>query len=140
MKRVVCDTNIYISAFIFPGSKPDQVLDLARQGFIELYVSSFILDELRRVLLKKFRMEQTKSEEILERVRQLATIVEPEERVFVIREKQDDNRIIECAIAAKAHYLVTGDTKHILPIRKYQGIKIRSPAEFLQRELWLEEL
>ncbi|GBC95281.1 hypothetical protein HRbin16_01068 [bacterium HR16] len=87
MKRVVCDTNIYISAFIFPGSKPDQVLDLARQGFIELNVSSFILDELRRVLLEKFRMEHTKSEEILERVRQLATIVEPEVRVFVIREK-----------------------------------------------------
>lgn len=139
MKRVVCDTNIYISAFIFPGSKPDQVLNLARQGLIELYVSPFIIDELRRVLEEKFRLGDTKIIEVTERVRELSTIVEPEVRVSIIQEKQDDNRILECAIQARAHYLVTGDTKHILPLREYQGISICSPADFLQRKLWLEE-
>lgn len=139
MKRVVCDTNIYISAFIFPGSKPDLVLNLARQGLIELYVSPFIIDELRRVLEEKFRLDDTKIREVTERVRELSTIVEPEVRVSIIQEKQDDNRILECAIQARAHYLVTGDTKHILPLREYQGISICSPADFLQRKLWLED-
>lgn len=139
MKRVVCDTNIYISAFIFPGSKPDQVLNLARQGLIELYVSPFIIDELRRVLEEKFRLGDTKIMEVTERVRELSTIVEPEVRVSIIQEKQDDNRILEGAIQARAHYLVTGDTKHILPLREYQGISICSPADFLQGKLWLEE-
>lgn len=83
MKRVVCDTNIYISA----------------------------------------------------PVRKLFTIVEPEVRVSIIQEKQDDNRILECAIQARAHYLATGNTKHILPLREYQGISICSPADFLQRKL-----
>lgn len=138
MKRVVCDTNIYISAFIFPGGVPDQVLELARQGLIELFTSPFILDEFRRVLREKFSLGASKNEELVERIQRLAMLVEPEIRISVIQEKDDDNRILECAVEAKADYLVTGDKKHLQPLREYAGIKICSPEEFLRSALWIE--
>jgi putative PIN family toxin of toxin-antitoxin system len=137
MKRVVCDTNIYISAFIFPGGNPDQVLELARQGLIELYTSHFILGEFRQVLREKFRLSEPTIEELVERIRHIATILQPKIKLAVILEKDDDNRVLECAVEARAHYLVTGDTKHIQPLKEYQGIKIYSPAEFLRLGLWL---
>lgn len=42
-----------------------------------------------------------------------------------------DRHVLECAIEANAHFLVTGDRKHLLPLREYQGIRIVTPAEFL---------
>ena len=43
-----------------------------------------------------------------------------------------DNKVIECAVEAKASFVVSGD-KHLLEIKKYKGIKIVSPKEFLLR-------
>lgn len=48
--RVPLDTNVLVSAFTFPGSKPDQILLRIRRGEIELFISPFILSELDRVL------------------------------------------------------------------------------------------
>lgn len=51
----------------------------------------------------------------------------------VVKTDPDDNKIIECAVAAGADAIVTGDKKHLLPIRSFQGIKIVEIAEFLNR-------
>jgi predicted nucleic acid-binding protein len=50
----------------------------------------------------------------------------------VIKENDDDNRILECAIEGRVQYLISGDRKHLLPLKEYQGAKILSPAEFLK--------
>ena len=42
-----------------------------------------------------------------------------------------DNKVVECAVAAGATHLVTGDRRHLLPLKSYQGIQILSPAEFV---------
>jgi predicted nucleic acid-binding protein len=44
----------------------------------------------------------------------------------------EDNRVLECAVDGKAEFIVTGDTRHILPLKEYGGIKILSPSEFLK--------
>ena len=54
--RVVFDTNIYVSAFLFPGKYPEFILDRALQGDFDLYISNFILEEFGRVLREKFRL------------------------------------------------------------------------------------
>jgi len=43
-----------------------------------------------------------------------------------------DNRISECAVDGNAEFIVTGDTKHILPLKEYKGIKILTPSEFVK--------
>jgi putative PIN family toxin of toxin-antitoxin system len=52
--RVTVDTNILISALLFPGGRPFQLLELAREGIIDLTVSSAILDEMGGVLARRF--------------------------------------------------------------------------------------
>jgi uncharacterized protein len=138
MKRIVCDTNIYISALIFPNSKPDQVLELVRQDLIKLYTSHFIIDEFYRIVTKKFRLPPDECEIQVKQIQKIASLLEPKMKISIIREKDDDNRIIECAVAAKADYLISGDKKHILPLQEYAGITICNPAEFLRSRLWIE--
>src|SRR6202040_2508092 len=41
-----------------------------------------------------------------------------------------DNRIIECALAGKSDYIVTGG-RHLLDLRQVGEIKIMKPADFL---------
>jgi predicted nucleic acid-binding protein len=43
----------------------------------------------------------------------------------------DDDKIVECAVVASASHIVTGDRRHLLPIKQYQGILIIAPADFL---------
>ena len=56
----------------------------------------------------------------------------PKRKVTIIKYKDDDNRILECALEGKAQYIISGDRKHLLPLKEYQGTKILSPADFLK--------
>ena len=131
--RVVLDTNVLLSALVFPGSKPDQVLQRVRGGEVELFLSSFILPELERVLRDKFRFTKRQADERVTVSRRMATLVEPTEQIALVVAKDDDNRILECAVAAHADYLVTGDKEHLLPLRASGATQIVSPAAFLER-------
>jgi len=50
----------------------------------------------------------------------------------VIKEDPPDNRIVECVLTARAHYIVTGD-KHLLKLGRYEKTKIVTAKEFLDR-------
>jgi len=60
----------------------------------------------------------------------LAEIIETYSQLKVIADPDDDNRVLECAVDGHAEFIVTGDTKHILPLKEYKGIKILRPSEF----------
>lgn len=132
MIRVVYDTNVLISAAIFPKSVPDLVLGLARSGAVDLFISQFILDEFRRVLEDKFGLDRNRTDFMVDHVRAMAQVVSPPVSIGIIQAKESDNRILECAVEANVHYLVTGDRKHILPLGEFRGIQILSPSDFLQ--------
>lgn len=129
---IVLDTNVLISALAFPGSKPDQILSRIRRGEAELFTSPFILAELDRILREKFGFSERETTVRVRFIRSLARLVEPTARISVVTAKDDDNRILECALAAQADYLVTGDKKHLLPLKTHRNIKIVSPAQFLE--------
>ena len=131
--RVTVDTNVLISSLIATGGSADQVIQLVREGEMEMVLSKFILDELARVLTQKFELPAQAVQSAVDRFQQLAIIVEPRAVVNVIKGKQDDNRILECAIAGRVDFLITGDKKHILPLASIQGIPIVGVAEFLQK-------
>jgi len=61
----------------------------------------------------------------------MATLVEPTERVAWVADRDDDDRILECALAARAEYLVTGDKEHSLPLHSIGATRIVTPADFL---------
>jgi putative PIN family toxin of toxin-antitoxin system len=130
--RVVLDTNVLLSALAFPGSKPDQVLQRVRRGEVELFLSPFILAELERILRDKFRFTKRQTDERMNVIRRLATLVEPTDRIALVTAKDDDNRILECALAARADYLVTGDKEHLLPLRSLGTTQIVTPAALLE--------
>ena len=76
MLRVVADTNVYISALNF-GGVPDQVLTLARRRRIEIFVSRPILDEIEKVLKRKFQWPSSRAREALRSRRGFAGEVKP---------------------------------------------------------------
>jgi len=130
--RIVCDTNIFISALRFGGNL-DKIIELAREGDIELITSPFILHEFERVLIQKFHYKKEEAKSFRKSIEKICLQVNPITQVSVIKQKEDDNRILECALEAKADYIVTGDTKHILPLKNFQGIKIVRAAQFLEK-------
>jgi putative PIN family toxin of toxin-antitoxin system len=127
--RIVADTNAYLSALNF-GGPPDRVLELARRGRIEIFVSKPILDEIEGVLERKFRWPPGRTRAALAVIRQFAQEVTASERVAVVEKDEPDNRILECAVAARATFVVSGDS-HLRELGSFQRIRILSPRGFL---------
>ncbi len=127
--RLVFDTNVYVSAFVIPGSRSDLAFRLALRGAFELVVSREILAELRGKLTSKFGLEETELDRVERTILGVAVLVEPEVKLGVLRD-EPDNRILECAVVAGASAIVTGD-RHLLRLRTYEGIGIMTVSELL---------
>ena len=125
----VFDTNVLIAAIITEGIC-SKLLHRARAGEFSLISCPFIMKELRRILSKKFRLSNEDIDVAKEPINEaIHQVIEQNLKVTdVCRDATDDN-IIACAVAAKADYLVTGDSD-LLVIRSYQGIKIVTPRDF----------
>jgi putative PIN family toxin of toxin-antitoxin system len=129
--RVTADTNIFISGLNFAGI-PRRILNLAESGAIRMIVSDDILDEVRWVLRrKKFAWPEAKIDSALTQILWFCEHVKPNESVQVIAEDPTDDRILECAVASRSDYLVTGDN-HLLKLGRFRNTKIVKPADFLE--------
>jgi len=128
--RAVADTNVYISALNFGGA-PEDVLGLEREGAVQLFISPSILREVEGVLLRKFHWSARNAREAIAAIQEFAQVVRPKATVRVITEDESDNRILECALEARADVVITGD-RHIQRLKTFQGISIVSPREFLE--------
>jgi len=131
MVKVVIDTNVLVSATLF-GGNPEQVLDSAEEGKIKILISEEILEEFKEVLQRKFGFSLDIVEVTVSAIKEISTLVTPTQRLNVIKKKEDDNRILECAVEGKVQYIVSGDKRHLLSLKEYQGMKILSPAKFLK--------
>jgi putative PIN family toxin of toxin-antitoxin system len=129
--RIVLDTNVLVSALLFPGSKPDQILQLARRSELTLILSPFILEEARKVLTHAIHLLPVTVTGFLQTLERCAEIVHPTEQLHVVTAKDSDNRILECAMAGRADFLITGDTNHLIPLGTIGTTKITTPAAFL---------
>ena len=131
--RVVVDTNVFVSTFQFGGRIGD-ILDLALQGTIELHTSQPILQELRGVLHGKFHWSTERVDDALETLLRFCRLVEPAEALSVCRDP-DDDRVLECALAAGADVIVSGD-RDLLDLGFFRDTPIMSPRRFLDSGLW----
>ena len=129
--KVVLDTNVLISAILF-GGKPRQVSDLVISGLIDCSLSIAILDELKDVLQRpKFGFSPDACFHIVEELHGVCEIISPSVSFDVIRSDPDDNRVLECAVEAGAHFIVSGDP-HLLNLGNFAEIRILSPSEYLK--------
>lgn len=129
---VVFDTNVLFSAIGWKG-RPDDCLELVRRGVVDGATSQALLDELIEKLVAKLSFSEADCVDTLADLLDYLQVVPVTERLTVISQDDDDNRVLECALAAQATVIVTGDRRHLLPLGSYQGITILSPADFLAR-------
>jgi putative PIN family toxin of toxin-antitoxin system len=128
---VVADTNVLVSALIFPGGAPEAVYRLALEERIELVTSRPLLAELGRVLTEKFGWEPERAEEAVALLIRVAEVVAPQEIVEEIEADPADNRVLEAAAEGGADAIVSGDG-HLLRLESWLVISVKSPAAFLQ--------
>jgi putative PIN family toxin of toxin-antitoxin system len=129
---VVCDTNVLVSAFI-AGGPPSRVLEAAIDGRIELVLADPVLAELERVLLVKLHFEQSRIDEIQRLLGGLAAerVTAPSQQPPAVISDRDDDLVLACAVAARAHVLVSGDRRHLLPVGVHEGLRVVSPQALL---------
>jgi len=112
MIRVVIDTNILVSALLQPLGLPAAVLMLALSGEVQLCVSDAVFAEYNEVIRRPhLKRPPAVIEGTLQSIRKLGHWVKPSVRVEECTDL-DDNAFLECAQAAEADYLVTGNQRH----------------------------
>ena len=127
--KVVFDTNILVSAVLWHGA-PYRCLLAVRAGLTELILSPPIVEEYRRVLIKKFSMTQGEAEENIAVIQKSTVLVDIPGTLKVVTDDPEDDKFIETALVAGAQWVVSGD-KHLLGLGAYRGIKVISARAFL---------
>ncbi|MBI2008502.1 putative toxin-antitoxin system toxin component, PIN family [Candidatus Amesbacteria bacterium] len=132
--KVVCDTNVLISAFKF-GGVPYEIIKKAILEQIELISSPQILLETATTLKEKFGWENSEINSTIRFLGRVSKVIKPQVRINKAADP-DDNKILECAVESGADYIITGDKKHLLPLKRFKGIPILSPRDFLSQVLY----
>jgi putative PIN family toxin of toxin-antitoxin system len=130
--RVVADSNIFVSALVF-GGVAARLLQNAVDGKVQLFVSEAILEETLGVMRDKFGRSAEQLEEARQAILSVADMVSERHILDIVKDDPDDNRILECALAAGADAIVSGD-KHLLRLKRFEGISIITLREFLGQE------
>lgn len=127
--KVVFDTNIFVMAAGMPGGYIDYWLDMATPpgNKFKLYTSPAILAEVQEKLEGKLQFERPLAVEYINRIKGIATAVNPTQKLDVIQSDPDDNIILECAAEAKADIIVSAD-KDLLKLKRYEQTQIQHPT------------
>jgi putative PIN family toxin of toxin-antitoxin system len=129
--RVVLDTNILVSALVFPGGSADAALRRVVVGVDQLVISRPLIHELVRVLGQKFDRDREMLARTTVFLVDLATVVTPRRKLSVLAD-EPDNRVLECAVAGRADRIVTGD-RSMLALKRYRDVEILRLREHLER-------
>jgi putative PIN family toxin of toxin-antitoxin system len=127
--RLVIDTNVVVSAALKPEGLQRTTLLLAITKPARFYVSRPILEEYADVLARpELGIRKGSRQQLLQLIRNNSHIVTPSRRLEVASDP-DDNVFLECADAARADYLITGNQKHFP--RFWKKTKIITTREFI---------
>jgi len=128
--KVVIDTNVFVSSFF--GGNPRKIIDLWKSGQIILCLSKDIVDEYIDVLQRFGLQNERELEELLNLFAQGFHIIFTNKtpKLRLVEEDPGDDKFIECAVALKCKFIISGD-KALLAVQNYMGIKIITPKEFL---------
>ena len=132
--KVTVDTNFLISATQWNYSVGHKLLNefiLSETKIFKIFTTQDILDETIKVLERDFEYSKNEAKNIIEKILLFASLIEPKQKVEIIKDDPDDNKVIECAIESSSDYIITYD-KHLLKLKEYKGIRIVKPEEILK--------
>ncbi len=134
--RVVLDTNVLISGlFGIKNSPSSQILEAYRNQEIILVSSPAILEEVGEVINRErivnlIKMDVNERADFMDKLIERSDVVSGKQLLEEVSRDIKDDKLLACAVEAKADYIITGD-EDLLVLKNYQGIKIISPREFL---------
>ena len=133
--RLVLDTNILISAFLWKGTT-HRFIELVEENEIQLFTTHILLNELRDTLQsKKLALAITASgfsaHDFVRRYRDMTSLITARKMTQQICRDADDDAVLACALAARAQLIVTGD-KDLRILHPFQNIAILPPADALK--------
>ena len=132
MVKAVIDTNVIVSAAKSTDGNPAQIFEMLLLEEITSYTTKNIIEEIKEVLARpRIKLNLLEQEFILSNYEKSSIKIETTSKFDIIKEDPDDNKFLECAVDAKAEYIISGDD-HLLKLREFKGIKILTPAEFVK--------
>lgn len=127
--RLVIDTNVVVSAALNPEGLQRTVVLLAMTKPARWYVSDPIVSEYATVLARpELKIRKSMRQQLVQLIRNHSRVVTPS-RLPQVTSDPNDNIFVECADAARADYLVTGNQRHFPKF--WKNTKIISSSEFL---------
>ena len=133
--RLALDTNVSVSAALFPNSPPGQVLDYALRQRV-LLASAATLSELNAVLRRprfdRYLLEDERLD-FLSSLEQTAELVVITHRITACRDPKDD-KFLELAVSGNASHIISGD-RDLLALHPFRNISILTPAAFLAAQI-----
>jgi len=131
--KVVFDTNVVASASFWRGA-PFDCLAAWAKGRCEAVVSPALLAEYHETI-EELRLDYPRREPVewVDALTESAELIFSSERATGATPDPGDEMVLECALAAEADYIVSGDKKHLLVLREFHGTRIISPSDFLRR-------
>lgn len=128
--RVVFDTNVLFSAVAWSGP-PFRCVELARRGVVEGATCAEILNEFAQKLELKLAFSREDADGAVADAPGFLRMVPIHGELRAVTRDPDDDKVLECALLAKADYLVSGD-KDPLVLGEFRGVRIVKAAEFLR--------
>ena len=130
---IVLDTNVVVSGILKPYGKPAALLRLVSAGKIQVAYDLRILSEYQDVLQRpKFDFSKEDVDAFLTQIEKEGLLASAMPLNLQLPDP-DDQAFLEVAVSARAFALITGN-KHHYTRKEYQGVKIFSPAEFLEKQ------
>ena len=127
--KVVLDTNIFISGIFWKGDSNKVILNWKEEKFT-LVTSLEAVSEILKILKDfKIRLSDDIIKEWIDLIVKGSIIVEPKEKIAIVKDDLKDNIFIETAVAGNVDYIVSQDN-HLLKLKEFRGIKIITPKEF----------
>ena len=129
--KVVIDTNVFVSAAVLKKAS-SVIMEMWKNDKFTLLFSPDIFDEYFEVIARpKFKQEERDIRELAKLLTERAVVVESQIQLDVVKDDPDDNKFLECAVAGKADFIISGD-HHLLSIKEYKQIKILTIAQFIE--------
>lgn len=129
--RVVLDTNVLVAAFVARGACSEVFERVITEH--RLIVSSWLLEELRRVLVAKLELDPSRCRRAMELVRRSGELIDPRPLATPICRDPDDDNVLALVRDGNADRLVTGDAD-LLVQESFETIPITTPRSFLVDE------
>lgn len=126
--KIVVDTNLFLSVFVFRGMMMQEVFDLVLAKKICMHFSPALKTELQRKM-QHFQVGKSEQDGVLSFIEMSGAVIKPQIHTNASRDPKD-NFLLELAQTANADYLITRD-KDLLDLHIWKGTIIMKPEDFL---------